>query len=166
MKKAISILAVLLFIGSILHAQSSWVQLQDIEEMFSSFDIQVDVWHNEGEDVINFEDVASVSFDDVLFQLSYIMTAFDFLLVDENASIEESVVQAVIYSYFRYNKNWQGQYDDRYDDDQFTVYDIYMERDWLIEFFNSGRRERDIMLYNIYDEHYNEWFPPLRKGVK
>lgn len=143
--------------------QNNWIRVQEIEESFALFDVETEVWVNEEAGVINFEDVSSDSFDDVLFQLSYIMTVFDFVLVDQNLLIEESPIEAIIYSYFRPNEDWTSSArNNRHDKAQFHRYDIHMRRDWLINFFNSSRRDRDDLLYELYNRHYDKWFANKR----
>lgn len=159
MKKIIAFIVVALFFAQAAFAQDSWVRVEEMEEIFALFEIEVEIWMNEETGVINFEDTTSRNFDEALFQISYIMTAFDFVLVDQGLSMEDSIISAMIYSYFIPNESYNGQRNNKYNESQYHRYDITMERQWLIDYFNSSRRIRDDLLFQLFDEHYSEWFP-------
>lgn len=162
MKKVIAFITIL-FLTQLVFSQDNWVRIAEMEETFALFEIDVAVWINEETGVINFEDTASRSFDEVLFQISYIMTTFDFVLVDQGLSIEDSIIETMIYSYFMPNDSFNGQRNDKYNEAQYHRYDVAMQRQWLIDYFNSNRRIRDDLLFQLFDEHYNKWFPEQKK---
>lgn len=138
---------------------AEWDRLQDIEEYFSLFEVEVEVWHNEYLGTINFEDDFSKDFDEMLFQWGYLMTAFEFMLEDSGMIFEDTMLEVMVYSFF-YVVDPRV---DKYTDPNMR-YDVYMEREWSIEYFQVSRRERQEMLYDLFDEHYMSWFPGKRSA--
>lgn len=160
-KRAIMIALLILFsigTGITQDAGAEWDRLHDIEEYFRLFEVEVEVWHNQYLGTVNFEDDFSKDFDDMLFQWGYLMTAFEFMLEDSGMSFEDTEVEVMIYSFFLV----VDPRVDKYTDPNMR-YDIYMERDWSIQYFEASRRERQEMLYDLFDIHYTGWFPAKRQ---
>jgi len=161
MKRLIAVI-LMIMISFFAFAQEGddWYRDQSFEQIFRAYDIQVECWVNDAVGIINFEDITSRSFDDVLFQLGYIMTIFDIIFTESGESFETMGISQIIYSYFiiknaRYN---------RYHKDQLR-YDFFMGKDWLNQYYAKTPRDRQRMLLDLFNRYYYEWFPPQQQQV-
>lgn len=145
MKKIVLSIYILLLTTS-LFGQDDWDRLSDIEGYLSLYEIEVEVWYNPVTRVLNFEDKFSQDFDDMLFWLSYLMSAFEFMLEDSGQTFENLDIESMVYSLFILS----GKDELRYD--------LYMAREWCIRFFNSSRNDRQYLLDLLYEAHYKKWF--------
>jgi hypothetical protein len=159
MKKMLAIFtALFLFLAPNLFSQEDvWERIHDIEEYFILFEVEVEAWYNPETMVLNFEDSVSTGFDDMLYQWSYLMQAFEFMMEDGGLRFEELDVGTMIYSFFVVVDKQVSKYESPN-----HRYDVYMEYEWLVSFFNKSRKQRDSMIYNLFDEHYREWLPQKR----
>jgi len=133
-------------------------RIHNIEEYFSLFEVNVEVWYNSISKTLNFEDCFSKDFDDMIFQWGYLMTAFEFMLEDSGQIFEDLDVEEMVYSFFHVLDPKISKYDVPN-----MRYDIWMKRWWSIKYFQANRRGRQEMLCSLFDEHYTEWFPSKRQ---
>ena len=159
MKRIILTIAALLMLSIPAFAQApeDWERMPEIEEYFSLFEVEVEVWYNPIDMVLSFEDDYSLDFDDMLFQWGYLMTALEFMLEDSGQIFEDVNIDVMIYSFFVVVDSRFSKYEEPN-----MRYDLHMERNWSIDYFNLSRRERQEMLYDLFDDHYREWFPQKR----
>lgn len=161
MKKLVIISVALILLAAPLMSQDVWLRDSSLEELFSIFEIQVEVWVNEDYTAIKFEDVVSHNFGEMLFQLSYIMVALDFAFDDANIDFEDIGFKYFTYSLFLPNGSSSVKREDRYDEHQYHRYDLFLQDDWLEEYFDSSRRERDAMLLQEFKKQRDTWKIPI-----
>lgn len=157
MKKLV-IAFLILGIALVSAQNTDWARIHEIEEYFKLFEVNVEVWHNPTLNTINFEDGFSRDFDEMIFQWSYLMTAFEFMLEDSGQVFEDLEIETMIYSLFLVIDNRVSKHEEPN-----LRYDLHMERWWCIEFFQANRRNRQEMIYYLFDEHYALWFPLKRQ---
>ncbi len=158
--KKITLMILFLLTLSFLSAQQfdSWQRVPFIEEYFKLFEVEVDVWYDIDNLVLNFEDTYSRDFNDMLFQLGYLMTAFNFMLEDSGETFSDMDIETIIYSYFTLTDPNSSRY---YSPNE--KYEIWMTSNWLNKYFYSTRAKKQEMLYTLFEDHYSMWFPELRQ---
>ncbi len=142
-------------------AEDEWIRDSDLEELFSLFEVEIEAWVTKDFALVNFEDMVSRNFDEMLFQLSYIMVALDFAFEDGDFEFQNTNFQSFIYSLYLPNPTWSGARDDKHDERQYLRYDLFLYRNWLEEYFNASRRERDAMLLEEFRDQRDSWNLPI-----
>ena len=154
----IAIFVLLLMIPYAVKAQDNWERMPEVEAYFKLFEVDVEVWFNRQSMTLNFEDTHSRNFDDMLYQWSYLMQAFDFMLEDDDLTLQDLNIRNMIYSFFII----VDPLVDRYNAPNIR-YDIHMDYNWLLTFFKAGKNQRNGMILDLFNIHYSQWLPKRRR---
>lgn len=153
MKKTI-IALILIFVSFFAFAQE-WERDYDFENMLlEDWGVDIQVWtaYSDGVWTVNFEDFQSPSWDDVYYNLAFTLAAFEEILLSNELDFREADVELFIFSWFeRYNS------EDPYNDETNTRWDIYMDYDWLVRYFNARFNQQYEMIDMVISPVYEEW---------
>lgn len=145
--KKIVLFLIFVFSAFSVFAQEPESRIQELQNYFKEFQIDPIVHYNPDEEIILFVDANSETPDDVLYQISFMLTAFSFFLDDEDIELDDVEVETIVYRWIII-MNESKPIDDP---DQMPV-DITVDEDWLDDFFDSRRNARNTMILEAMSE--------------
>lgn len=173
MKKLI--FSVILIFIALFSFSQEWERDYNFEEvLLDDWDVELQVWVMENADgtmTINFEDYYSRDWDDIYYQLAFALLAFEEILYDFDVDFEESDINTLIFSWFEIQKQRPnppsrfGPQQERSPQPNILLgtnesrirWDMFMEYDWLIRYFNSRFNRQFRMIEELTGPVYEEW---------
>lgn len=147
MKKIYVVLLSVFLACNAAFAQNASARVDALRDYFEDFELEPIISFQPENDLIAFVDPASETPDDVLYQISFMLTAFEFFLEDFELEIEDLSVDTIVY-------RWVIIMDELKPidhPDQMPI-DIIIDTYWLGEFFGSRRNERNTMILEAMTE--------------
>lgn len=97
-----------------------WNQIPILEGYFEAFDVYHDVWINDNEKIIVFEDHDSTNEDELLYNINYTLTVYSFFLED-NDTYDQLVKYNIAYLYYIKYKGKEYRLDVEFPSDSISV---------------------------------------------
>lgn len=141
-----ALLCLFLGVGAIA-AQESEARVESLQGYFEAFELEPIISYHPENELIVFVDASSETPDDVLYQISFMLTAFEFFLDDFDLELDDLSVETMVY-------RWVIIMDESkpIDDQSQMPIDVTIDTDWLDEFFGSRRNERNTMILEAMSE--------------
>ena len=133
-----------------------WERDYDFEEvLLNDWDVELEVWtieHDNGLMTVNFEDFVSLNWDDVYYQLSFTLIAFEEIMLEHELDFDEVDVDMFIFSWFEFYDRF-----DRYNENTNDRWDIHMDHRWLIRYYDARWNAQYDMIEMLARPIYDEW---------
>jgi len=104
-------------------------------------------------DILYIEDALSQRSDEMLDQISYILSVIDYMLIDLKIDVEKTTINQIDYMSA---DNVALKY---FDAEATIKYDLIIERDWLVQYFKADKQNRIKMMSGMFKSNFENWTP-------